>query len=403
MENCTPVDHCLACGSSNLALALNLGNQPLANNFRAKQTDHETEYPLAVNRCSDCNHLQLTHIVDPSVIYTHYLYVSGTSATYRNYMDWYAEFVREQMTYWPTTVLDIGCNDGSQLTKFKELGFDTYGVDPAENLYPTSSKDHSVICGFWNQDTAKKLGRKFDVITSQNAFSHIPDPVSYLKLAKEYLREEGRLFISTSQADMVLNGEFDTIYHEHISFYNAESMRRLAERAGLYLVDVVKTPIHGTSYIFVLSHTRHNARKMSNTLTMESIAGLQSPETYNNWSVGVKLLLSTLTNKLENYRTMGYKLVGYGAAAKGMTLLNAADLMLDAVIDDNPLKQGTWCPGMDIPVVGIDYLDQFTNEDRIVFVPLAWNFYNEIRNKILEKRNNNNDRFAKYYPAVVIE
>lgn len=285
MENCTPITHCLACGSSNLSLALDLGNQPLANNFRSQQEDHEQEYPLAVNRCGECNHLQLTHVVDPSVIYTHYLYVSGTSVTYRNYMDWYAEFAREQMGYWPTSVLDIGCNDGSQLSKFKELGFDTYGVDPAENLYATSSQDHTVICGFWNQETANKLRREFDIITSQNAFAHIPDPVSYLRLARDHLREEGRLFISTSQADMVLNGEFDTIYHEHISFYNAESMRRLAERAGLYLIDVVKTPIHGTSYIFILSRHRHNSRRMSNILTMEKEAGLQDSATYTNWSM----------------------------------------------------------------------------------------------------------------------
>jgi len=403
MENCTPVAHCLACGSSNLALALDLGNQPLANNFRANQTDHEQEYPLAVNRCSDCNHLQLTHIVDPAVIYTHYLYVSGTSATYRNYMDWYAEFVREQMTYWPTTVLDIGCNDGSQLSKFKELGFDTYGVDPAENLYAASSREHTVVCGFWNRETAVKFKRQFDVITSQNAFAHIPDPVSYLQLAKEYLRDEGRIFISTSQADMVLNGEFDTIYHEHISFYNAESMRRLAERAGLHLIDVVKTPIHGTSYIFVLSHHRHHSRKMANTLTMESIAGLQNPKTYSDWASGVRATLTELTEKMEFYRGQGYRLIGYGAAAKGMTLLNAAGLDLDVVIDDNPLKQGTWCPGRNTPVVSVDYLDTLGSTDRAVFIPLAWNFFDEIRKKIISKRESANDRFVRYFPRIEIQ
>ena len=403
MENCTPITHCLACGSSDLSLALDLGNQPLANNFRTHQQDHEQEYPLAVNRCGECNHLQLTHVVDPSVIYTHYLYVSGTSATYRNYMDWYAEFAREQISYWPTSVLDIGCNDGSQLSKFKELGFDTFGVDPAENLYATSSREHNVICGFWNKETAFKLKRQFDIITSQNAFAHIPDPVSYLKLAKDYLKDEGRLFISTSQADMVLNGEFDTIYHEHISFYNAESMRRLAERAGLYLIDVVKTPIHGTSYIFILSRHRHNSRRMSNILTMEKEAGLQDPATYTNWSLGVRNTLTELSEKMNFYRGQGYKLIGYGAAAKGMTLLNAAKLDLDAVIDDNPLKQGTWCPGRNTPVVNIDHLDNFGNTDRIVFIPLAWNFFKEIRTKILAKRTSANDRFVRYFPKIEIQ
>jgi 2-polyprenyl-3-methyl-5-hydroxy-6-metoxy-1,4-benzoquinol methylase len=318
-------------------------------------------------------------------------------------MDWYAGFAREQMSYWPTTVLDIGCNDGSQLTKFKELGFDTYGVDPAENLYRISSQDHTVICGFWDEATADQLKRKFDIISSQNAFAHIPDPLAYLKLAKKYLNEHGRLFISTSQADMVLNGEFDTIYHEHISFYNAESMRRLAERAGLYLIDVVKTPIHGTSYIFILSHNHHNSRRMSNILEQERIAGLHDPATYTKWARGVKNTLAELKDKLDFYRATGYVLVGYGAAAKGMTLLNAADIRLDVVIDDNPLKQGLLCPGVDTPVVGPDYLDSLTATDRVVFVPLAWNFFKEIRDKILSRRLSANDRFVKYFPQVEVK
>lgn len=397
------IDHCLACDSTDLHFTLDLGTQPLANNFRHPRDVGGPRFPLAVNRCGNCDHLQLTHVVDPAIIYTHYLYVSGTSSTYRNYMDWYAGFVREQMSYWPTTVLDIGCNDGSQLSKFKELGFDTYGVDPAENLYATSSQEHTVVCGFWNRETADKLKRQFDVITSQNAFAHIPDPVGYLKLAKKYLRDEGRIFISTSQADMVLNGEFDTIYHEHISFYNAESMRRLAERAGLHLIDVVKTPIHGTSYIFILSHHQHNIRRVYNILELERLAGLHQEETYSDWAKGINDTLTQLRDKLVFYRNTGYRLVGYGAAAKGMTLLNAANIALDVVIDDNPLKQGLLCPGVDTAVVGPDYLDTLEVGDRVVFIPLAWNFFDEICGKIRQRRRSDNDRFVRYFPEVEIK
>lgn len=255
MENCTPITTCLACGGTDLVPTLDLGQQPLANNFRSTaSTDGEARYPLAINRCGHCNHLQLTHAVDPELIYKNYLYVSGTSRTYLEYMTWYANWVREQFAYWVDTVLDIGCNDGSQLDAFRRAQFRTWGVDPAENLHSFSNSRHTVVCGFWNEQTAAQLGRsEFQVITTQNAFAHIPDPLSYLKLAAEYLRNDGKIFISTSQADMVLRGEFDTIYHEHISYYNAYSMKCLAERAGLYLVDVVKTPIHGTSYIFVLA------------------------------------------------------------------------------------------------------------------------------------------------------
>ena len=410
MENCKSILSCLACGNGKLTLTLDLHDQPLANNFQTRAgvtTDHQW-FPLAVNRCEDCNHLQLTHAVDPAVIYTHYLYVSGTSRTYVEYMDWYARFVDEQHVnyhdYGKPSVLDIGCNDGSQLDAFKRKGYDTFGVDPAENLYKETNKRHTTWLGFWDAATADRIHHKFDVISSQNAFAHIPEPLEYLRLAKEYLKPNGKIFISTSQADMVLNGEFDTIYHEHISFYNAYSMKCLAERAGLHLVDVVKTPIHGTSYVFVLSKHELNRYRVQNILAVEAAKGLMTASTYTDWAQAVQNLLGKLKAEIDHYRLLGYAILGYGAAAKGMTLLNASHIELDAVIDDNPLKQGLYCPGTNIPVVSINYLELLKDpKQKIVFIPLAWNFYEEIKNKIKAKRNNKNDLFLRYFPNIVTE
>ena len=405
MKNCKPIKTCIACGGKKLLPTLDLSDQPLANNFRKeKSTKGEDRYPLAVSRCDNCNHLQLTHVVDPKIIYSNYLYVSGTSKTYTDYMKWYAKFVNQNVDH-GISVLDIGCNDGSQLDAFKELCFKTFGIDPAENLYPKSSVNHMVVLGFWDKKTAAKFGdQKFNVITSQNAFSHITDPLSYLKLAKEYLVDDGKIFISTSQADMVLNGEFDTIYHEHISFYNANSMKCLAERAGLYLVDVVKTPIHGTSYIFTLAKYPMNKYRMDNILDMEVAAGLMRHQTYDKWAKDVSDLLGTLKNQIDTYRKQGYTILGYGAAAKGMTLLNASHIELDAVIDDNPLKQGLYCPGTKIPVVSINYIELLKDpKQKIVFIPLAWNFYEEIKNKIKAKRNKSGDLFLRYFPSIITE
>lgn len=401
MENCTPITECLACGNKELVPTLDLGNQPLANNFRRKElTDGELCYPLAINRCSHCNHLQLTHAVDPAIIYTHYLYVSGTSQDYRDYMKWFAGFVREEFRHWASSVLDIGCNDGTQLDFLKQQQFQTYGVDPAENLHPLSSKNHNVICGFWDEDSAGKFGRDFDAIIAQNSFAHNPNPLTWLQLAKEYLRSDGKIFIQTSQADMVLNGEFDTIYHEHISFYNARSMQLLAERAGLYLVDVVKPPIHGTSYIFVLAKQPANEYRVANILSVEETAGLQSAETYTQWSKGVDNLLTRLLDQITEYRGFGYRTIGYGAAAKGMTLLNASKIQLDAVVDDNPLKQGLFCPGTSIPVVSGNYIAEIPANDLVVFIPLAWNFYAEIVKRIRTIRTNEKDMFVRYFPTI---
>lgn len=406
----TTLHKCLACGSEHLVPMLDLNDQPLANSFLDTVPDHEPHWPLKVNMCSDCHHLQLTHAVDPSIIYKNYLYVSGTSRTYLDYMKWYARFVqetfdtsRDQGRLGPFRVLDIGCNDGSQLDAFKELSWRTYGVDPAENLHPISSgKGHEVVCGFWNDRTANALPNNIDVISSQNAFAHIPDPLAYLKLVREKLSSDGLMFISTSQADMVPNDEFDTIYHEHISFFNVKSMSALAERAGLHLVDAIKTPIHGTSYIFILSK-KNRPRRVENIIAMEQTIGLYTDDTYARWAANTLRLIDELKVFVELYRKKGYVIGGYGAAAKGNTLLNSSQVQLDFIIDDNPLKQGKLSPGMHIPVVSIDHLDTFPSDQKILFVPLAWNFFTEIRRKIKIRRDNANDKFLKYFPKVELE
>jgi 2-polyprenyl-3-methyl-5-hydroxy-6-metoxy-1,4-benzoquinol methylase len=402
MANLSKINNCLACGGSDLVPTLNLGNQPLANNFRsAESIEGEESYPLAINRCSDCDHLQLTHAVNPELIYTHYLYVSGTSGTYREYMVWYAKFVREQFRHWTTKVLDIGCNDGSQLDAFKDLGYETHGVDPARNLFEVSSKKHPIVCGFWNEEIASRYTNSMDIVTTQNSFAHIPDPLAYLKLCRDCIKHDGKIFIQTSQADMVLNGEFDTIYHEHISYYNAKSMQKLAERAGLHLIDVVKTPIHGTSYIFILAKEPMKKYRVENINAME--ASLHDSKTYTNWSTGVDKLLVDLKEQITEFQGWGYRCIGYGAAAKGMTLLNASGITLDCVVDDNPLKQGLYCPGTTIPVVSSDYIRQLPNTDKVVFIPLAWNFYTEIKQKIQAIRTHQDDLFLRYFPTITAE
>ena len=403
MENLTKLKECVACGSDNLVLTLDLNDQPLANTYPMHADEDEPYYPLAVNRCRDCFHLQLTHIVNPELIYKDYAYVSGTSQTYIDYMYWFAKWCREYTDQWRGHVLDIGCNDGSQLDAFAKLGFNTYGVDPAENLHETSSeKGHKVVCGFWNKKSIKQLKHdKFDIVVCQNAFAHNPDPVKFLELLDQVTRDKSYVFIQTSQADMVSNGEFDTIYHEHISFYNINSFNALAKRSSFYLVDVIKTPIHGTSYIFVLSKDKKRPKHIANLVEMEQ--SLLQPETYIQWEKRALAITKEFGNSIDEYRKKGYKIVGYGAAAKGNTLLNFAEVDLDIIVDDNPLKQNRVSPGRDIPIVNMDYvLTNFGLNDKILFVPLAWNFFKEIKNKIKTVRDVNTDKFLRYFPEVEV-
>jgi SAM-dependent methyltransferase len=390
---------CLACGSDELISSLNLGMQPLANNLTDIPNDQD-RYPLAVNLCKICYHLQLTHTVDPTIIYSNYLYVSGTSQTLKDYSEWFAGYVNETCNKVTNNVLDIGCNDGTQLNYFKKLEYNTFGIDPAKNIYPISSQNHSIICDYFGPHIVYGFDVSLDAITAQNVFAHNPNPIEFLQTCKKLMSSHTKLYIQTSQADMVLNNEFDTIYHEHVNFFNINSMNELAKRAGINLIDVVKTPIHGNSYIFVLSLTESKPYHIQNLIDMEQ--KLTKLDTYVNWEENVKSNMSLLKSTIEQYRNDGFKIIGYGAAAKGNTLLNYIDTPLDLIIDDSPLKQNLYAPGTCSPIKSIDTLNGYSETDRILFIPLAWNFFTEISQRIRSVRNEEHDVFLKYFPKVYI-
>jgi SAM-dependent methyltransferase len=390
---------CLACGSDELLPSLNLGMQPLANNLTHIPNDQD-RYPLAVNLCKSCYHLQLTHTVDPTIIYSNYLYVSGTSQTLKDYSEWFAGYVNETCNKVTNNVLDIGCNDGTQLNYFKKLEYKTFGIDPAQNIYPTSSQNHNIVCDYFGPHVVHSLDVPFDAITAQNVFAHNPNPIEFLETCKQLMSAHTKLYVQTSQADMVLNNEFDTIYHEHVNFFNINSMNELAKRAGINLIDAIKTPIHGNSYVFVLSLTESRPYHIQNLIDMEQ--KLTKLDTYVEWEENVKSNMSLLKSTIEQYRNDGFKIIGYGAAAKGNTLLNYIDTPLDLIIDDSPLKQNLYAPGTCSPIKSIDSLNGYSETDRILFIPLAWNFFTEISQRIRSVRNEEHDVFLKYFPKVYI-
>ena len=402
-DNVKHLDHCVACGSSNLKLTLDLGKQPLANSFKLKRDDVQEEYPLAINHCEDCYHVQLTHSVNPELMFNDYLYVSGTSKTMHSHMKTFADFAAN--TTKGKLVLDVGCNDGTQLDYFKDLGFITFGVDPAKNLEEVSSKKgHAIFCEWFDHNFADRVIKaklSFDIITAQNVFAHGPNPLDFLLTAKSVMHDDSTLIIQTSQANMIKNNEFDTIYHEHVSFFNIQSMDKLCKRAGLYLVGVEYMPIHGTSFVFVI-RKKFDGRNVDLLIKEEQSNGLYSPQTYVRYAQRCNDIVSQLKNQTDFVRQgmIDWNVVGYGAAAKGMTLLNYAKLDLDFIVDDNPLKQGRFTPGSSIPVVSQEEILKL--KGTTLFVPLAWNFFDEIRGKIKGIRDNEYDRFIKYFPEVKI-
>ena len=407
MSNFKEKKDCVCCGKSNLSLVLDLNNQPLANSYHKEDVRLE-EYPLGLNLCDDCYHLQLTHIVNPDLLFKNYLYCSGTTQTLRDNFEWFSNFVLEDAPVCKS-VLDIACNDGTQLDCFKEKGVETYGIDPAENLYELSSKNHNVICDYFDsklyEEGSPLVGYKtFDIIIAQNVFAHNSNPKKFLEDCEKIMHDNSKLYIQTSQAHMVQNNQFDTVYHEHISFFNINSFNELVKRTNLNLIDVIKTPVHGVSYLFILSIKKMNEYRVQNLIDVERETGLLSIKTYEDYRNRVLEIVDTFKLLVEGSGDLeDYKIVGYGAAAKGMTLLNFTQVDLDVIIDDNPLKQGLLTPGRNTKICSVDVLKQYKESDKILFVPLAWNFYEEIRERIKKVRDNKNDMFLKYFPVVKLE
>jgi len=396
-------NECRVCGSKNLQTILDLNDQPLANSYH-NGTQLLNQYPLKLNLCEDCYHSQLSVVVDPDEMFRIYLYVSGTTETLRNYCKDFYDIVLNYVPKKSKNVLDIACNDGSQLEVFKNNGWNTYGVDPAQNLHEISlSKGFTnIVCDYFNEASVSKLGEKMDVIIAQNVFAHTDDIHSFLKNCKSLSHKNTKIFIQTSQANMFANSEFDTIYHEHLSFFCANSMKVCAELNGLYLEDVFKTDIHGTSYVFVLSLEDKKSKSAENFLKQEKQEGKNSKEFYLDFAARCKGIVESLEKTIYEHKIlMGYDVVGYGAAAKAMTLLNFGKIKLDFIIDDNPLKQGLLTPGMDIPIRPVEHLKSIMSP--ITVIPLAWNFYDEIKKRTIEVRGNSPDIYIKYFPKLVKE
>lgn len=397
MQDYTELKTCRVCHNQDLKKVLDLNIQPLANNYHAG--DKQQEFPLSINVCSWCYHVQLSVIVNPDLMFKNYLYVSGTSNTLHQY---FSDFVKICETYGTgkKRVLDIACNDGTQLDKFKENGWETHGIDPAENLHLLSKEKHNVVCGYWNEETANKFKNKFDTITAQNVFAHVHDIHGFLKLCHDKLEDNGHLFIQTSQADMILDNQFDTIYHEHLSFFNSKSMKTCANMNNFSLIDVRKTSIHGGSYVFVLKKGEHDESRSNDKIRKERERNVYDMKTYEKYADNCMKIVNNFRNIVAHFRNNGYKIIGYGAAAKGNTFLNFSKTELDYIVDDNELKCGLFTPGMDIMIKSSDAL-KLEDPSKIVVVPLAWNFFKEISDRA-NKITNSNLTFIKYFPKVEV-
>ena len=388
-----------AAGVSALLPVIDLGQQPLANEFHDGSMPLAV-YPLAVNLCPECFHVQQTVAVNPDLMFRHYRYVSGTSSMLREYFDRFAGVVEDTVQPRGTKrVLDIACNDGSQLAAFVARGWQSWGVDPALNLAPLARATKAqIVCSYWTQHVARELAMTFDAIIAQNVLAHVGDPLAFLEACKLVASENTKIFIQTSQVEMFRRAEFDAIYHEHVSFFSARSMRTLAQRVGLTLENVLTTPVHGGSYVFVLGFGAERAT-VAACLAAEERQGRYTTGFYRDFAVNVRCVAAKLKTTLES-ELGAFRRVGYGAAAKGNTLLNFAQIELAYIVDKNPLKQGLLTPGMNIPIYPPEHLAE--DREKLAIFVLAWNFFDEIRDAIGTLRSGRNDVLLTCFPELAV-
>lgn len=398
------LDHCVCCNSKNLEEILDLGSQPLANSYSKFPVSQE-QFPLGVNICLDCWHLQLFGSVNPDLLFRNYVYVSGTTKTLGKYFD---DFITKvENTYSKESklnILEIASNDGTLIEALKAKGHSVIGIDPAINLLQHSiSKNVITIPCYWDKEIAKHL-KSFDLIVAMNVFAHTTGPKEFLINCQDVMNSESTLIIQTSQAEMVELNQFDTIYHEHISFFNVNSFMKIIEDTNLKLVNIERAPIHGTSWVWHLKlkssqeTINPNVQKFVNqerdNLKLHDISTYIE---FRRKSIDVAQKVKELSEK---YSKDGFALVGFGAAAKGNTFLNYIQLKLDYIVEDNELKWGHYSPGMNIPIKSPEILMN-DSRDIAVIVP-AWNFLEEITKSISNMRRLGKTVVISYFPEIKI-
>lgn len=391
------VKKCRICGGSKLFLFLDLGVMPIPNGFLKKEELRKKEnyYPLKTYVCEDCWLVQLTHIVPPSEMFKNYLYIPSTSKTMLSH---FKTLANETIPTYSLTdrdlVIDIGSNDGTLLGFFKEQGIGVLGIDPASNLAQVARmKGIDTLDEFFTiklaREIAKKRGKAM-IITATNVVAHIDDIHELIKGVKLLLEKNGVFIMEFPYlVDLIAKNEFDTIYHEHLSYFSLLPLVKLFAMHKMKIIDLKRTPVHGGSIMIYVSKNDSKSKQSSivkEYTQQEKYKKLNNRSTYVQFAERVKKIKSELINYLTDLKKQNKKIVGYGASAKGNVLLNYCGIdtkFLDCIVDSIPYKQGHYTPGTHIPIYPEPWLVKNMPDYALL---LAWNFADEILQKQVEYR-----------------
>ena len=406
------LDRCRICKNKKLERILDLGEMPLANAFLNKNqlSQKEISYPLRVVWCESCGLLQIDEIVPHEILFRNYVYVSGTSEALRKHFEGLAtEVVTNFKLNSNSLVIDIGSNDGTLLKEFKKIGSKVIGVEPAVNISKIAQENGiKTINDFFSEDIAKKIikeNEKAEAITATNVVAHTNDLDDLLKGISYLLKDDGVFVIEVPYlVDLLENIEFDTIYHEHLSYFAVCPLKRFFEERDFKIINIERVKIHGgTIRVFVSKKkSRFNINKNVNQLvSLEIKKGLNEVTAYRKFAERVEKLKEDLVNLLQKLQSENKKVIGYGAAAKGNTLLNYYHIkpeIIEFIADLNPMKQNKFTPGTHIPVYSPEIIYEAKPDYMLI---LAWNFADEIM-KQQSKFNEMGGKFIIPVPEVRI-
>jgi hypothetical protein len=404
----TPVHHqrktCRLCGSRDLSKVLDLGSMPPANAFtKPLEGPPVKAYPLALYFCNACSLAQLLDVVHPEVLFTTYHYATGSSPQLQKHFADYAQKRILPLVTKEDLVVDIGGNDGTLLNFVKDHAR-VMNFDPASNVRDNTTIPNHVA--FFSFKVAKSVIRhigKATVITANNVLAHVDDPIDLLGGVHELLSDKGTFICEVHWVRHLLDaGCYDHIYHEHLCYYSLHNLRRAMAMVGLkiFRVEIVQT--QGESLrIFACKDGREPSTSVEYILNREIESDIAKCSTFERFAERVKQSKHVLRELLGDLKISGASIVGYGAPAKGNTLLNFCGIgnkTLDYLTDTNPIKQHKLSPGMQIPVM---LPERLYDDEPDYALLLAWNFTESILRNEQELRDNGT-KFIIPIPALTV-
>lgn len=376
---------CRLCDSRALDCVLGLTPTPPANALVSPVDRNRTQvaYPLDVYRCGDCGHLQLLDIVDPKVLFSHYVYVSSTSPVMVGYLRDQANAIITRLGLKPgDLVVEIGSNDGTLLRFFKSAGMRVLGVDPAANIVPDSA-DVETITDFFDAGLGARIRQQYGpaaAVCAYNVCAHMDDLQGVINGVRTLLDPTGHFVFEVGYLlDVYRKTLFDTIYHEHVDFHHVGPLRGFFARNGLKLIHAERSDIQGGALVGYVGHPDESEdESIAALVAAERAAGLDDAETFRYFGEKIARRRDELTALLTGLKARGKTIAAYGAPAKATTLMYHFGIdrsLIEYIVDDNPIKQGLLTPGLHVPILATDVLYQ-RKPDYVLL--LAWNFAESI-------------------------